>query len=373
VSDHYATLGVARDATPEDIKRAYRKLARTLHPDVNPSADAGERFKEVSHAYEVLSNPDRRASYDAGGNDGGPTGFGAGFAFTDLFETFFGGGGGAGSRGPVPRARRGQDALVRLDVDLDEAVFGGTREIRVDSAEVCSRCAGTCCEPGTTLETCDVCGGRGQVQRVARSFLGQVMTTSACPRCGGFGTVIPSPCHECSGEGRVRTRRTLTIKVPAGVETGTRIQLAGQGEVGPGGGPPGDLYVEIYQRPHPTMRREGDDLHAVVEVPMTAAALGAAVPVDTLDGPRTIDVRAGTQPGEVAVLSGLGAHRLRGSGRGDLHVHLDVRTPTKLDEEQHELLAQLARLRGEDRPAGRMAAVGGGGFLGRLRERLAGG
>lgn len=371
MSDHYATLGVAHDASPEDIKRAYRKLARTLHPDVNPAADAEDRFKEVSHAYEVLSNPERRATYDATGNDNGSSaGFGSGFAFTDLFETFFGGGA-AGARGPVSRSRRGQDALVRLDVDLEEAVFGATRELRVDSAETCSRCEGSCCEPGTSLETCDVCGGRGQVQRVARSFLGQVMTTSACPRCGGFGTVIPSPCHECSGEGRVRTRRSLTIKVPPGVETGTRIQLASQGEVGPGGGPAGDLYVEIYQRPHPTLRREGDDLHAMVEVPMTAAALGAAIPVDTLDGPKTIEVKPGTQPGEIVTLAALGAGRLRGSGRGDLHVHLDVRTPTRLDEEQQRLLTELARMRGEDKPSGRLTADGGGLF-GRLRAKFAG-
>jgi molecular chaperone DnaJ len=371
VSDHYATLGVGRDASTEEIKRAYRKLARTLHPDVNPASDAAERFKEVSRAYEVLSSPERRAAYDVNGTDNGSaTGFGAGFAFTDLFETFFGGSGAA--RGPVPRARRGQDALIRLDVDLEEAVFGATREVRVDSAETCSRCDGSCCEPGTSIETCDVCGGRGQVQRVARSFLGQVMTTSACPRCGGYGTVVPSPCHECSGEGRVRTRRTLTVKVPPGVETGTRIQLAGQGEVGPGGGPPGDLYLEIYQRPHPTLRREGDDLHAVVEVPMTAAALGAAIPVDTLDGPRSIEVKPGTQPGEVVTLTGLGTAHLRGSGRGDLHVHLDIRIPTRLDEDQQRLLSELARLRGEDRPAGRLSAAAGG-LLGRLRERLSGG
>ncbi len=372
MSDHYTTLGVARDAAPEDVKRAYRKLARTLHPDVNPGADAEDRFKEVSHAYEVLSNAERRAAYDATGSDNG-TGFAAGgFGFGDIFETFFGQT--ASARGPVSRSRRGQDALVRLDVELEEAVFGATREIRVESAETCSRCSGSCCEPGTSVETCDVCGGRGQVQRVARSFLGQVMTTSPCPRCGGFGTVVPSPCHECSGEGRVRTRRTLTIKIPPGVETGTRIQLAAQGEVGPGGGPAGDLYVEVFQRGHATLRREGDDLHAVIEVPMTAAALGASIGVDTLDGPKFIDVKPGTQPGEVVSLYGLGVTHLRGSGRGDLHVHLDVTVPRGLDDEQAQLLTDLAKLRGEDRPAGRMtAASASGGFFGRLKERLAGG
>lgn len=373
MSDHYGVLGVSRDAAPEDIKRAYRKLARTLHPDVNPGADAEDRFKEVSHAYEVLSNSERRAAYDATGSDNGNGGFaGGGFAFGDIFETFFGQT--SSARGPVSRSRRGQDALVRLDVDLEEAVFGATREIRVESAETCSRCDGSCCEPGTSIAGCDVCGGRGQVQRVARSFLGQVMTTSACPRCGGYGTVIPSPCHECSGEGRVRTRRSLTIKIPPGVETGTRIQLAGQGEVGPGGGPAADLYVEVFQRAHATLRREGDDLHAIVEVPMTAAALGASIPIDTLDGPRSLDVKPGTQPGEVVSLYGLGVSHLRGSGRGDLHIHLDVTVPTRLDEAQSRLLSELARLRGEDRPAGRLtAAAGAGGFFNRLKEKLAGG
>lgn len=373
MTDHYSTLGVSRDAAQDEIKRAYRKLARTLHPDVNPAEEAGERFKEVSHAYEVLSSPQRRAAYDAGGSDGGGSGFGAGggFGFTDLFETFFGGAGG-GSRGPVSRARRGQDALVRLELDLEEAVFGSTREIRVDSAETCGRCGGSCCEPGTEPMGCDVCDGRGQVQRVAKSLLGQVLTTSACPRCGGYGTYIPSPCHECSGEGRVRMRRTLTIKVPSGVETGTRIQLAGKGEVGPGGGPAADLYVEVLLRPHATLRREGDNLHAVVEVPMTAAALGAAVTVDTLDGPRTIDLRPGTQPGEVMPLPGLGVAHLRGTGRGDLLVHLDVRTPTKLDDDQLRLLTEFAALRGEDQPIAQMSS-GHNSFFGRLKERLAGG
>ncbi len=370
MSDHYATLGVPRDASNEDIKRAYRKLARTLHPDVNPGAAAEERFKEVSHAYEVLSNPDKRAAYDSGG-DTLNGGFASGFGFTDLFETMFGQATGA-RRGPASRTRRGQDALVRLTVDLDEAVFGATKEIRVDSAETCSRCDGSCCEPGTAPAQCDVCGGRGQVQRVARSFLGQVMTTSPCPRCGGMGSVLPAPCHECAGEGRVRTRRTLTIKVPPGVDTGTRIQLAGQGEVGPGGGPRGDLYVEVHERPHPTLRREGDDLHAVLEVPMTAAALGATLAVPTLDGQQELTIAPGTQPGERLTLRGLGASHLRVPGRGDLHVHLDVRVPKGLDDEQRRLLGELATARGEERPAGRLASEVSQGPLGKLRERLFG-
>jgi molecular chaperone DnaJ len=373
VSDHYETLGVSRDASPDEIKKAYRRLARTLHPDVSDGHDAEERFKEVSRAYEVLSNPEKRAAYDAGG-DAAFGGQGAGFGFSDIFETFFGGAGAAGgARGPASRQRRGQDALVRLEIDLEEAVFGGTREIRVESAETCTRCQGTCCEPGTSPETCDVCAGRGQVQRVARSFLGQVMTTSACPRCGGYGTVLPAPCHECSGEGRVRTRRSLTIKVPPGVDTGTRIQLAGQGEVGPGGGPAGDLYVEVHERRHPRLRREGDDLHTVLEVPMTAAALGATLSVPTLDGDRDVELQPGTQHGQVLTLGGLGASHLRSPGRGDLHVHVDVQVPTRLDDEQRDLLRRLAELRGEERPTGRTTNGSAQGLFGRLKDRIVNG
>jgi molecular chaperone DnaJ len=372
VTDHYEVLGVRRDASPEDIKRAYRKLARQLHPDVNP--DAADRFKDVSRAYEVLGNPDKRRAYDMGGDaaTGPGGGFGTGFGFSDIFETFFGAQGAAAGRGgPVSRMRRGQDALIRLDVDLEEAVFGTERDLQVDTAVLCPTCDGSCCRPGTSPSVCDVCGGRGQVQRVARSFLGQVMTTSPCPACGGYGSVIPEPCLECSGEGRVRSRRDLRIKVPAGVDTGTRIQLAGQGEVGPAGGPAGDLYVEVAERPHDTFTRRGDDLHCTVAVPMTAAALGTTLVVRTLDGERDVEIRRGTQPGETVTLHGLGVTHLRAGGRGDLHVHLDVQVPTRLDEEQEELLRRLAELRGEERPSGRLTAAHPGVFS-RLRERLAG-
>lgn len=368
MSDHYEVLGVSRDAGPEEIKKAYRRLARQLHPDVNP--DAADRFKSVSAAYDVLSNPEKRRAYDTGADPSATGGgFGPGFGFQDIFETFFGQGG--GQRGPVSRARRGQDALIRLDVDLTEAVFGAERELQVDTAVLCPTCHGSCARPGTQPRTCDVCNGRGQVQRVARSFLGQVMTTSACPTCQGFGTVIPDPCLECSGEGRVRSRRTLTLKVPPGVDTGTRIQLAGEGEVGPAGGPAGDLFVEIAERPHETYTRRGDELHATVSVPMSAAALGTSLTVTTLDGEREVEVRPGTQHGEEHVLRGLGATRLRTGTRGDLHIHLEVKTPTRLDEEQADLLRRLAELRGEERPNGRMSAAHPGVFS-RLRGRFAG-
>ncbi|MEJ2579578.1 MAG: molecular chaperone DnaJ [Kineosporiaceae bacterium] len=370
VSDYYEVLGVSRDATTEEIKKAYRKLARKLHPDVNPGPEAEERFKEIGRAYDVLSNPEKRQVYDHGGDPlGSGGGFGPGVGFSDIFETFFGTA--AGTRGPASRQRRGQDALIRIEIDLNEAAFGAQRELQLETAVVCPTCEGSCCAPGTQPRTCDVCGGRGQVQRVARSFLGQVMTTQPCVACHGVGTVIPEPCLECSGEGRVRTRRTLTIKVPAGVDTGTRIQLAGQAEVGPAGGPPGDLYVEIVERPHPVFTRRGDDVHCTVEVPVTAAALGTTLQLDSLDGAEDVTVRAGTQSGETVTLRSKGVTHLRGAGRGDFVVHLSVITPTRLDDRQEELLRELAKLRGEERPAGKLAPAHQGVFS-KLRDRLSG-
>ncbi len=373
-TDYYAILGVSRDASADEIKRAYRRLARQLHPDVASGDGAEERFKEVTRAYEVLSNAEKRQMYDAGVDPaapgGGAGGFGAGFGFQDIFETFFGGGPTA-RRGPVPRARRGQDALVRLDIDLAEAAFGVHREVAVDTAVVCPTCEGSCCRPGTGPRTCEVCGGQGSVQRVARSFLGQVMTSSPCAACHGFGTVIPEPCPECSGEGRVRARSTLAVDVPPGVETGTRIKLPGQGEVGPAGGPAGDVYLEVRERAHPTLVRQGDDLHCSLEVPMTAAALGTVVEIGTLDGARSVDLRPGTQPGDVVTMRGLGVGHLRGSGRGDLHVHVDVQVPTSLDDEQERLLRELAALRGEERPEPRLTPAQPGMFA-KLRDYLSG-
>lgn len=368
VSDYYEVLGVARTASASEIKKAYLKLARATHPDVaGPGSE--ERFKEVSTAYEVLSDPERRRMYDLGGTDALRNG-GAPFAggFQDIFETFFGGG---QASGPVPRARRGQDALVRMDIDLVEATFGAKRELQVDTAVVCGTCGGNGCRPGTDVRTCDVCHGRGNVQRVARSFLGQVMTTAPCAACQGFGTVIPDPCAECSGDGRVRSRRSLTVNVPAGVDTGTRIKLTSQGEVGPGGGPAGDLYVEIREKAHDVFVRRGDDLHCTLPVPMTAAALGTVLELDTLDGPEEIDLRPGTQPGQIITLKGLGVGHLHGNGRGDLNIHVEVQVPTELDEEQSALLHQLAGLRGEQRPEPRLAAAHPGVFS-RLKDRLSG-
>ncbi len=370
MNDYYADLGVARDASAEEIKKAYRRAARRLHPDVNPGAEAEEQFKKVSQAYDVLSDADKKQSYDMGSDPygGGAAGFGQGFSFSDIMDAFFGGQGAAAGRGPRSRQTRGQDALVRLDIDLGDAVFGAQKDLTIDTAVACATCHGAGMQPGTSVRTCDVCEGRGEIQQVQRSFLGQVMTTRPCMTCQGFGQIITDPCFECSGDGRVRTRRTLTLKVPAGVDTGTRIQLAGEGEVGHGAGPSGDLYVEVAVQPHATFQRRGDDLHATVEVPMTAAALGAQLEMETFDGARDLDLRRGSQSGDTITLRGLGVTHLRGQGRGDVIVHAMVHTPTKLDPEQEELLRQLAKARGEERPQGRVASPAEGSIFGKLRD-----
>jgi molecular chaperone DnaJ len=363
--DLYALLGIAHDAGPDEVKKAYRRLARELHPDVNPDPEVQERFKEITAAYEILSDPEKRQRYDAGGDSMG--GFGS---FGDIFEAFFGSGMGMGQRGPRTRVRRGADTLVRVTLDLAETAFGSTREMTFDSAVVCTECTGQGTAPGTHPETCGTCHGRGEVSQVARSFLGQVMTTRPCPRCGGVGTLITSPCPGCGGEGRLAKRRTLTVKVPAGVEHGMRIRLSGEGEVGPGGGPAGDLYVEVAERAHEVFERDGDDLHCKVSLPMTAAALGTVLTLETLDGEETVDIKAGTQPGTVITLRARGIPHLRGTGRGDLHVHVEVRTPTHLDADQERLLRDLAKARDEEHPEG--MAGGNGGLFGRLRDVLGG-
>jgi len=368
---YYDVLGVATDASDDDLKKAYRKLARQLHPDVNPDPEAQEKFKAVTAAYEVLSDPQKRQIVDLGGDPlssggGGGAGspFGQGFGgLGDIMDAFFGGG--AGTRGPRSRVRQGADALVRIECELSETAFGTTRELTLDTAVVCPVCTGEGTATGTHPSVCDTCHGRGEVQSVQRSFLGQVMTTRACPRCGGLGSIIEHPCGECGGDGRVRSRRTLTVKVPAGVENGMRIRLSGEGEVGPGGGPAGDLYVEVVEKQHPQFTRDGDDLHVTLPLPMTAAALGACLPLTTLDGEEEIDVVAGTQPDAVLTLRARGVPHLRETGRGDLHVHLQVQVPTRLDDRQEQLLRDLAKLRGEEKPA---ASGKGHGIFGRRRR-----
>jgi molecular chaperone DnaJ len=382
-------LGVSRDADAETIKKAYRRLARQLHPDVNPDPETQERFKEISRAYEILSDPEKRAAYDRGGDVFAGMGFGQGpgFSFTDIMDAFFGGAAGpaTASRGPRPRTRRGQDALIRLEVELAEAAFGVARELKVDTAVVCTTCHGEGTASGSHPVPCETCHGAGEVAHVQRSFLGEIRTLRPCAACRGYGTIIPDPCRECSGDGRVRSRRSLTVKIPAGVDTGTRVQLAEQGEVGPGGGPAGDLYVEIHVAPHPTFSRQGSDLHTTVAVPMTAAALGTTLTLPTLEadlvdessdgesGVETtfeLDIRPGTQSGSSQVLRGRGVPGLR-SGRGDLVVTVLVETPTRLDPRQEELLRELASIRNEEKPTGQVREENRGMF-GRLRDAFNG-
>jgi molecular chaperone DnaJ len=378
--DLYELLGVPRDADADAIKKAYRRLARQLHPDVNPDPEAQETFKEISRAYEILSDPQKRAAYDRGGDVfGNAAGFGAGFSFTDIMDAFFGGQPGAQGRGPRPRVHRGQDALIRMEVTLAEAAFGVTRDLKVDTAVVCTTCHGEGAAPGSHPVPCETCRGTGEVAHVQRSFLGEIRTLRPCSACRGYGTLIPDPCRECSGDGRVRARRSLTVKIPAGVDTGTRVQLAGQGEVGAGGGPAGDLYVEVVVASHPVFTREGTTLHCTVTVPMTAAALGTSLTIPTLEadveqgggsGVETsfeLEVKAGTQSGQEHTLRGRGVPGLRG-GRGDLVVTVVVETPTRLDARQQELLRELAAVRGEEKPDGRITPGHQKSFFGRIRD-----
>ncbi|MFJ9785842.1 molecular chaperone DnaJ [Amycolatopsis sp. NPDC101161] len=382
--DYYGILGVAKNASDQDIKRAYRKLARELHPDVNPSEDAQHKFGEVTTAYEVLSDPQKRKIVDLGGDpmDNGARGGGGGDPFAgfgglgDIMDAFFGAAGGGGGRGRGPRSRvqPGSDALIRLGLSLEECATGVDKEIAVDTAIVCDLCRGAGTSEGTSVKTCDTCGGAGEVQSVQRSFLGQVVTARPCPVCRGFGEVIPDPCRQCGGDGRIRARRNVTAKIPPGVGDGMRIRLSGQGEVGPGGGPAGDLYVEIDETPHEVFVRQGHDLHCNFRVPMTTAALGATVPIATLvDGDYELDIEPGTQPNAELVLTGKGMPRLRSSGRvdgrGDLHVHIDVQVPTKLDEAQRELLVELAQQRGEEAPTLSANGTKHGGLFSKLRTK----
>lgn len=374
--DYYELLGVSKDATTEEIKKAYRKLARSLHPDVNPDPEAAEKFKKVSQAYETLSHEDKRRQYDMGGGPGmGGAGFGGfggagGFDMGDIFDMFAGaaGMGGRGrGQGPIPRRRRGGDVLRRATIDLRDVVFGSEQKVSYRTAVLCERCDGSCSEPGTSPTRCTACNGSGHVQRVAQSLLGQMVTMAPCPTCEGHGDVIESPCTACSGHGRISQQREVTVRIPSGVETGTRIQLRGEGEVGEAGGPAGDLFVELSVNDHETFARSGDDLVTTLAVPMTSAALGATIPLETFDGVQQVEIRAGSQPGEEFVLKGLGVTPLRRERRGDIRVVLDVDVPSSLTDEQRELLEQFAALRGDeaDRPSPRVH-----GPFAKLRERL---
>ncbi|MBF6356994.1 molecular chaperone DnaJ [Nocardia higoensis] len=380
--DYYGLLGVGRNATDQEIKRAYRKLARELHPDVNPDEAAQAKFKDVSTAYEVLSDPEKRRIVDMGGDpleSSGAGGFsGAGFGgLGDVFEAFFGGmsgAGGGGQRKPRGRVQAGADSLLRTRLSLAECAVGVTKHLTVDTAVLCDLCHGSGTNGDSQPVRCETCGGAGEVQSVQRSFLGQVLTSRPCPTCRGAGETIPDPCGKCGGDGRVRARREIAAPIPAGVANGMRVRLAAQGEVGPGGGSPGDLYVEIVEQPHDVFVRDGDDLHCTVRVPMVDAALGTTVVIDTiLDGPTELTIAPGTQPGEVAVLRGHGMPKLRSGVRGDLLAHLDIVIPTKLDSKQTDLLRKYKSMRDRDR-AEVMSAQSehNSGLFARLRASFSG-
>ncbi|KAB1643626.1 molecular chaperone DnaJ [Gulosibacter chungangensis] len=336
MADHYETLGVSREASQDEIKKAYRKLARQLHPDVNPSPEAEEKFKNVTAAYDTLSDPQRRQQYDMGGQEGM-----GGFGFGDIFDAFFGGGQGGG-RGPRSRAQRGQDALIRIDLDLDEVIFGTHRDVEVQTATHCDDCGGSGAAAGASPVTCADCGGTGEIRRQVRSILGPVISTSPCATCQGFGTIIEHACETCHGQGRVRATVTIPVDIPAGVDSGLRLHLPGHGEAGPGGGPNGDLYLEVRVRDHDIFARNGDDLECLLEVSMIDAIFGTTTTLPGLDGDVELEIPAGAQSGDVLTIRGRGITRLRSTQRGDLEVTLQVRTPTKLDNKQKDLLKQFA-------------------------------
>ena len=347
-ADPYATLGVSRDASTDDIKRAFRTLARQYHPDANPEPGAEERFKEINAAYEVLSDPVKRERYDTYGDANAMPGFGQFGDLGDLMESFFGSAFGRGRTRARPGApSRGADLSLRMELEFTEAVFGTTRSVTLDVLRSCERCSGTACEPGTFRTRCERCGGTGEQRTVQRSIFGQVVSSRVCPACEGAGDVPAAPCTACAGRGRVDVEDAVEITVPAGVQDGTALRLDGRGESGMRGGPAGDLYVQFAVRPHPVFLRDGDHLVCSLRIPVTVAALGGEVPIETLDGDDTVSVPAGTQPGTLLRMAGKGVPRLGGRGRGDLIVQIGVDIPTKLRTEERDLLATLAELRGE--------------------------
>jgi len=377
VADLYELLEVERNASPDDIKKSYRRLARQYHPDANPGdAEAEARFKEVASAYEVLSDPGKRSQYDQYGEAGSfnfsdPFGSGSG-GLGDLFDAFFGGnpfgaggaGGGGGRRGPSGPPR-GQDIEASAVLEFADAAFGCEQEVAIRTAVPCDDCGSTGAQPGTGVETCSDCGGAGEVRTVRQTVLGQIVAAAPCRRCSGLGQVIPMPCAACSGNGRIVTDKVLKVDVPAGVDEGSTLRLSGQGPVGVRGGPPGDLFVRLHLRPDDRFERHGIDIVTTIPIGVPQAALGATISINTLDGPEDLTVAKGTQPGRQIRMRGRGVPRLGGRGRGDLIVVLDVVIPTDLDDEQEDLLRRLATLRGEE------VAPAQEGFFSRLRSRLA--
>jgi len=368
--DYYEILGVSRSASTDELKSAFRRLAKQYHPDVNKEPGADEKFKEINEAYAVLSDEQKRAAYDRFGHAGVNGGFGSGaadftgFGVEDIFETFFGGFGGA-SRGASRRApRRGQDLRYDLSLTFEESLFGLEKEIEITRSEVCEACRGSGAEPGTSPVRCSTCRGTGEIRQVRQTFLGSMVNVTTCPQCRGVGEVINTPCKTCGGRTQVRRTRRLTISVPPGVNTGTQIRLSGEGEPGLNGGPNGNLYVVITVAAHKYFRRRNDDLFLEVAVNVAQAALGADVQIQTPYGPEKLKIPAGTQSGTIFQLRGKGAPHVQRSGRGDLFVILNVTTPHDLSREQKKLLEELRKSLSADAvPLER-------GLLDRLRDAL---
>jgi molecular chaperone DnaJ len=350
--DYYEVLGVSRDATLDEIKAAFRSLARKYHPDVNKSPDAENIFKEINEAYSVLSDPEKRAAYDRYGH-AGVSGMGGMPDFTtidfaDLFEEFFGFGMGGSTRRQRRTPRRGADLHTTVWLEFEEAIFGTEKEIEITRDETCSVCHGSGAEPGTSPSRCPTCGGRGEVRQTRQTFLGSLVQVITCPTCNGSGEVIQTPCHQCRGRGLERRTVRKTVRIPAGVDNGTQIRLAGEGQPGVYGGPNGNLYIEIRVKEHKYFRRKDDDILLDLNINIPQAVLGAEIEVPTVDGKAKLTIPPGTQPGKIFRLKGKGVPHLRGNGRGDQLVIVNVEIPTRLTAEQRELFEKLAKTMGTE-------------------------